>query len=113
MAEKTVFEHIRDRLLSPRDSFETLKRTEWSSTFERLMRNRLLVGSFRYGRLRDNHAKYDVISSIIRRAEAYQRDGNQEHLVDIANLALVEFVRPSHPNPCWAPTDDGDHVDPL
>lgn len=111
---KTLFEHIRERLLAPQNIYKELCVTEWDSRFEQLMRNRLIVGAFRYGRLRDVSKKFDTITSIIRRAELYRKDGNQEHLVDIANLALVEFVRPScHINPVWRPVDDGDHADPF
>lgn len=62
------------------------------------MRNRLIVGGFRYGRL-GQHGKpnYDRIGSIEARLDLYRLFGNQEHLVDIANLALCEFVEGVHP----------------
>jgi hypothetical protein len=111
---KTVFEHIRARLLAPRDIYEELKQTQWCSRFEQLMRNRLIVGAFRYGGIRTPSKGFDVIGSIVSRAGKYLKDGNQEHLVDIANLAMVEFVSPMcHPNPTWSPVDDGEHVQPL
>ena len=123
MAEKTVLERIRDHLLQQvmddlpggLTDLEALKRTQWSVEFERLMRNRLLMGAYRYGdfasQKHDGKAHRNV-ESIIKRAKRYLADGNQEHLVDIANLAMVEFIAPgSHPSPHWGPTDDGDHVE--
>jgi hypothetical protein len=85
---------------------------QWSDTFEAYMRNRMVVGGYRYGRIQDPQSGvYDNIGSLIDRAKAYLEDGNQEHLVDAANLAMVEFMRGScHANPHWSPTDDGSHT---
>jgi len=76
------------------------------------MRNRMTFGGYRYGDIRDPNGKqWDNIGSLIDRAERYLQDGNQEHLVDIANLALIEFVRGCcHPNPNWDPQDDKHHT---
>ena len=116
---KTVTEHIREHIyrdcFAPRIDYRELTQTEWSDEFERYMRNRLLMGAFRYARLHDPETpQWNTIASIISRAERYLQDGNQEHLVDIANLALVEFCRPScHPNPRFAPADDGYHAERM
>lgn len=114
---KTVTQHLRNRL-EPADETRTdlpqLTRTQWSTRFETYMRNRMIVGAYRYGQLYDvNLLKRDMVGSIIKRAEKYRADGNQEHLVDIANLAMIEFVRPSHPNPKFASVDDGEHVEVI
>lgn len=76
--------------------------------FVSLMRANLVVGSYRYGVNRDKRRKkYDNINSAMTRLWLYLKDGNQEHLVDAANLAAVEFRFPDcHPNPRWAPTDE-------
>jgi hypothetical protein len=79
--------------------WELMKESEWSPAFERLMRNRLLVGAFRYGRIgATDKPKYDRLEAIIRRAERYHDTGNDDLLVDIANLSLLEFVEGTHPN---------------
>jgi len=113
----TVTEHIRAHILAgcmptPPRSLAELRVSQWSPAFERYMRNRLIVGCFRYGGLDDpTIPKFDHITSAIQRLEKYRADGNQEHLVDAANLALVEFVRPAcHHAPHWSPTDDGEHT---
>ena len=122
MGERTVFQHLRARILArgdraPNASLLELIESEWSRDFERYMRNRLIMGSLRYGRLHDNDRPcYDLIGSIIQRANSYLEDGNQEHLVDIANCALIEFVRRCcHPAPHFSPTDDDQshHVEKL
>lgn len=114
----TVSEHIRAHILRrafpPRHSLDELLQTQWSPQFITYMRNRLLMGAYRYGLLGRNQKPYDSVGSLVRRAQAYLRDGNQEHLVDIANLALVEFLKGDcHPSPHWTPTDDGVHTEEL
>lgn len=72
---------------------DELKRTEWSLDFEELMRRRLITGAVRYGRLRaPGKPVYDRVESMIKRLQEYARTKNKEHLVDVANLALCEFV---------------------
>lgn len=122
---QTVTQHLRNGILASigmseeetperLPDLDTLKRTEWSPRFERLMRNRLIMGAFRYGRLHHpNRPNYDYIAGIIRHAEAYQEDGNLEHLVDIANIALVEFEEGPHPLKHFKGIDDGEHVQAL
>lgn len=120
----TVTQHLRNSILASAGiSEEThkrlpdvdiLRKTEWSSKFECLMRNRLVMGAFRYGRLHHpNRPNYDFVAGIIRHAEAYRKDGNVEHLVDIASIALVEFEKGWHPLKHFKATDDGEHVQAL
>ncbi len=89
----------------------TLRRSEWSASFERLQRNRLLGGAYRYGRLNaPGKPKYDRVSDIIRRAKLYRATGNDEHLVDVANLAMCEFEEGQHPQKHFTSADDGIHT---
>ena len=91
-----------------------VEQTQWSALFERKMRARLVAGYYRYGGLTSpTRARrlHDNVGSAIRRLQAYYRNGNQEHLVDAANLCMVEFMVPScHETPTWKPIDDGQHT---
>lgn len=120
---KTITNHIRDktfnRLKIPIDikiknskhSIDNLKKSEWSEEFETLMRNRLIMGAIRYGKLgASNKPQYDRISSMILRLKNYQETRNTEFLVDVANLCLCEFVEGIHPNKHFNAIDDGEHV---
>jgi hypothetical protein len=92
-------------------ALESLQQSEWSPKFETLMRNRLVMGAFRYGLLGDPaKPRYDRVASIRRRLDKYVQTGNLEHLVDVANTALLEFVEGEHPNRHFHSIDDGEHT---
>lgn len=93
-----------------RPALEQLRSGQWNDEFETLMRARLVMGAFRYGTFEEQkHSRRDNVPSILKHAVLYQETGNAEHLVDVANLALVEFTRPSHPDFHFESIDDGDH----
>lgn len=91
---------------------DELKRTEWSIKFEQLvrsknplvyepffvaMKNRLVMGSFRYGRLNaTGKANFDRMARIKSEIELFNKDHSIERLVDIANMCLLEFEEGTH-----------------
>lgn len=93
-----------------------LRASEWDDEFEQLMRNRLLMGAFRYCPMQDKfdgdggRRRWDMIGSTERRLAAYRADRNLEHLVDVANLMLLEFLQARADGAKLAPIDDGEHV---
>lgn len=91
---------------------EHLRETEWSPVFERLMRNRLLFGAMRYGRIgAPGKPQYDRVASCVKRLQQYAETGNKELLVDVANLCLLEFVECAHPLAHFRDAgDDVEHV---
>lgn len=120
---KSVSEHIRSHLLAsagvPAVDWGTApdpcvtRREQWSPEFVRLMRNRLTFGFYRYGSNNPGDIKpaFDLVGGAIERIKRYVRDGNQEHLIDAANLCMVEFMIPTgHRNPSLKVSDDGAHV---
>jgi hypothetical protein len=109
---------LRKRLLTragidlPTFDITQLRKSEWCYEFEQYMRNRLLFGAMRYGQLgKEGKPQYDRISDMIRRLQLYMETGNQEHLVDVANLCLCEYVEGVHPNKHFASSDDGIHTE--
>lgn len=94
--------------------FDELKDTEWSKQFEGLMRNRLLMGAFRYGRMGHGgipkgKPHYNRAESVRKRLQFFEQTGNAEWLVDIANMALLMFEERVHPNFHFEAGDDGYH----
>ncbi len=111
----TVNQIIRRRLLADVPDrvpdLDTLRRTERSPQFERLRMNRKIVGSIRYGRMgAPGKPQFDRVADMIRRLQKYAGDGNAEHLVDVANLAELEFVEGFR---CVKATDDGEHTQEI
>lgn len=132
------------------ETLDSLKSSEWSKIFERmvrfcthditceefevffiLMKNRLVMGRFRYGKLNaENKPKWDRIERVIKEVALYEKDGNTERLIDISNMcllefeegdsdkielvksasmAIVDFFRGSHPGKHFKSTDDSLH----
>lgn len=113
---KTITQHLRDRLESlaglvkvdSMPDLDALIKSEGCWAFELARFQRMIMGSFRYGLLgKKGKPIYDRVQSIIHRMNLYNMDGNAEHLVDVANLALIEFVEGTHQG--LKPTDDADH----
>lgn len=78
------------------EDLKKLEHSERSSQFERLMRNRLLMGVFRYGtfeqKRRNNSKKpWDLLGAVKSKIESYSRTGNTEYLVDCANYLMLAF----------------------
>lgn len=119
----TVFEYLRLRLytecqlLEPptvplKWRLENLQRSEWSSTFEGIMRNsprcqqlgwssefeqamrhRLIMGAFRYGLINEpGKHKFNRVAGAKTRRQLAKTRHNREFLVDSANLLLLEFA---------------------
>ena len=91
--------------------YEAMKKSEWSTEFEQLMRNRLIMGAMRYGKLNSpNKPIYDRVASAIKRLNKYIETGNLEFLVDVANICLIEFVEGTHLKKHFNSIDDGEHI---
>lgn len=113
---KTITEFIRERLLNgitlnPVLSLSKLRKTEWSHRFERYQRNRLLMGAYRYGLFNDlQKVPYDRCRGISDRLKLYLDTGNKEYLVDIANLAMLEFEEGVRHTTYFKAQDDKGHI---
>lgn len=91
--------------------YDTLKVTEWSTEFEMYMRNRLIMGPFRYCLLHDpNRPDYDYTTSMLERIKVYIHTGNAEQLVDVANMCMLEFLFGKHPKKHFRAKDDSIHT---
>ena len=93
------------------DNPDTLYESEWSPRFEKYMRNRLVMGALRYGKINaPNKPKYCRVESMVKRLNQYQKTGNLEILVDVANLCLLEFEEGNHPNKHFNALCENEHV---
>jgi len=85
--------------------------TEWDDEFEMLMRNRLIVGSMRYGPMAEqDYAKYDLPKDAQNRIDKYKKTRNLEHLVDAANTIMLAYIHGRRNGEELKPIDDGEHT---
>lgn len=73
------------------------------------------MGAMRYETFEEKRRghNYDILGYIDIKLSQYKVTGNQECLVDAANLLMIEFECPTHPNPHFSPEDDGIHVSTI
>lgn len=106
----TVSEHLRAHLLESLGvvshrvvaDLDDLRERRWNSRFEQMMRGRLIMGAFRYecedlDGYRRPRKFFDNVPSMRQRLDAYEESGDLEHLVDVANLCMIEFRASRHP----------------
>jgi hypothetical protein len=80
--------------------------TEFSIPFLQGMVNRMGVSWAKYGAVADAYPhKINALDSLQMRLDKYRETGNTEWLIDVANFAMIEFLRPSHPRAHFAGTD--------
>ena len=85
---------------------ERVLATEWNTAFIERMKNSMVVSYYKYGPLRDAYPeKINAIESLKVRLAAYERTGNADFLVDVANFALIEATAPRHPKAHYAAQD--------
>jgi len=77
------------------------------------MRNRMVMGAFRYGLLA-RHAldTYDLPREAFKRIEKYCYTQNLEYLVDAANMCMLEYTKASRQGKTLTSIDDGEHARP-
>lgn len=106
-----IVEHKIDTTIHTVSSF---RNSQWSFRFQRLMQNRLCFGAARYGLNFVGDPKKDRIDRISHMKHLinkYDKTGNDELLVDLANFAMMEFEEGVHPNKHFESIDDGKHAE--
>ena len=61
--------------------------------FTQSMLNRLTVGELRYGAA---NRKQKYMTRMLKEMSAYVKNGNAEHLFNIANYCVLEWIAPEH-----------------
>ncbi len=86
-------------------SQEQILKKDFSEDFVQKMKNRILVSHYKYGWVEDTYPELaDAIACLEQRLEMFKKTGNTEHLVDVANFAMIEFMLPRHPKAHFAAT---------
>lgn len=94
--------------------------SEFSKEFLQYMLNRMAMSYFKYGLVANGYPRLvDAIGSLKYRLDEYEKTGNTENLADISNFAMIEFMKPRHPDAHFKSTDKSlgrkwiGEVDPL
>ena len=82
--------------------------SEFSLPFIQHMANSMGVSFFKYGKVTDAKGRVDILASLKKRLDEYERSGNTEWLVDVANFAMMEFMVPSIPGAYFEGTDSSE-----
>lgn len=85
--------------------FGTILETEFSEDFIQKMRNRMVTSFYKYGPVEQNAGRTDEIESLKDRVGLYEKTGNTEWLIDVANFAMIEFMFPQHKKAHFRATD--------
>ena len=96
--------------------------TEFSEKFAQGMADRMSLSYAKYGPVSEGFAKrVDAIATLKDKLAAYERTGNTEWLMDVANYAMIEYMHPRHPEAHFRATDSREsngrrwhgEIDPL
>lgn len=74
---------------------EGIPESEWSPEFIQGMLNRMAVSFHKYGKVMDSPSTLDHIEGLKKRLSKYEEDHNLEWLMDVANFAMIEYMKPS------------------
>jgi len=96
--------------------------TEYSDAFDQGRADRMAMSYFKYGPVAQGFPKrVDAIATLKDKLATYERTGNTEWLMDVANYAMIEFMHPRHPDAHFRATDSKEsngrrwhgEIDPL
>ena len=91
------------------DSRKYIVKSESSKEFHLRMEWAMTMSFHKYGSIRDAYPhKVSAIATLKHRLSLYETTGNADYLVDIANLAMIEFMLPAHELHHDSPTDGGE-----
>lgn len=80
--------------------------SEFSLPFVQGMLDRMGVSFCKYGKVADAYpSRVDAVESLKKRLDKYAETGNTEWLMDVGNFAMIEFMRPRHPQAHFRGTD--------
>lgn len=86
---------------------EKILRSEYSEWFDELCKDAMLMSFHKYGKVANNYAtgNVDAIKTLEGRLAKYKETGNISWLIDVANMAMIEFMYPQHINKHYRGTE--------
>lgn len=88
---------------------------EFSNEFVRKMKNAVEVSYYKYGPAKKNfgEGRVDAVKTAEACLEAFKRDHNTEHLIDVANYCMFGYMFPDAIGGKYSATDDSGSVKPV
>ena len=84
-------------------------KSEYEPRFWQRMLRSMAMSFHKYGKLKDAYPhRYNAIATLKDRLKRYEETGNADYLIDVANFAMIEFMRPAHKTFNDSPTDGGE-----
>ncbi len=84
---------------------------EVSGRFLQAMANAMGMSFYKYGKLRDAYPKkVNAIATLKDRLAEYEKTGNADYLIDVANMAMIEFEAPAHKDFHYSPGDSNKSI---
>lgn len=85
---------------------EEILTRDFSTAFVEKMKNTIETSHYKYGWASKTYPELAQAHKCIeQRLELYRKTHNTEYLVDVANFAMLEFLRPAFPDAKYTPTD--------
>ena len=79
---------------------------DYSREFDELRKNRMIVSHYKYGWCSQTYPELAQAYKCIReRLDLYEKTGNREYLVDVANFAMIEYCYPAIKGAYFKATD--------
>lgn len=74
-------------------SLDVLRASERIDEIDRFCNNRLVMGAFRYGLIRNqDYSKYDLPGEAVIRIRQYEKTRNLECLIDAINMCKLSYI---------------------
>ena len=91
-------------------SYEEILETEYSEDFDKKRKDAMVTSFYKYGMAKLNYPhNVNAIETLEKRLNQYKITGNAEWLVDVANMAMIEFMLPRHKKAHYRPTDSSEN----
>jgi hypothetical protein len=89
------------------DESQKILNTEYNSDFDEKRKSAMILSFHKYGAVKANYATGNVnaIDTLKKRLQLYEETGNIEWLIDVGNMAMIEFTHPQHPNAHYKKTE--------
>lgn len=88
-------------------SYDEILATEYSEEFDKKSKNAMVMSYYKYGPVALNYPdNVDAIKTLEERLQLFKDTGNLEYLIDVKNQAMIEYMRPRHPNAHYKPKDN-------